>query len=225
MNKKILIVEDEKPISEILKFNLKKNHYQTDTAYDGREAIEKVNDFKPDLILLDLMIPYQDGFDVCKKIREKYDTPILVISAKSEETDKILALELGADDYVTKPFSIKELLARVKSNLRKGTITPSKFIKVKDLDIDMFAEKVYKKGKDINITHTEYNLLKFLTTQREKVFSRDFLLKNVWKYDKFLGDIRTVDVTVKRLREKIENDPSNPQYIITKRGVGYYFVA
>lgn len=228
MNKKILIIEDEKPIVDILKFNLKKEGYSTIEAYDGEEGLNIALNQKPDLILLDVMLPKMDGFSVCRKIREKLSTPILMLTAKEEEVDKVLGLELGADDYITKPFSMRELMARVKANLRKfmsvdnGSNSGEKIIKKKDLEIDIDRYEVKKNGEVIDLTLREFELLKFLATQPGQIFTREQLLEKVWGYE-YYGDVRTVDVTVRRLREKIEDDPSEPVYVLTKRGVGYYF--
>ncbi|WP_099189641.1 winged helix-turn-helix domain-containing protein [Tepidibacter mesophilus] len=227
MSSKILIIEDEKPISDILKFNLKKEGYEIDTAFDGEEGINKTYSFKPDLILLDVMIPIYDGFQVCKKIRESLSTPIIMVTAKEEEVDKVLGLELGADDYITKPFSVRELMARVKANLRRTQVlnTDNKngdIITYGSLSVDLVKYEVNKNKDNIDLTVREFELLKFLITQKNQVFSREQLLEQVWGYE-YYGDIRTVDVTVRRLREKIEDNSSNPNYIITKRGVGYYF--
>ncbi|MCT4661582.1 MAG: response regulator YycF [Tissierellales bacterium] len=230
MSKKILIVEDEKPIADILKFNLEKEGYETLMAADGEEAVNQALGEDPDLILLDIMLPKKDGFQVLREVREKKQVPVLMLTAKAEEVDKVLGLELGADDYITKPFSIRELLARVKANLRRGDIQvqsaeaeeQNNFVKSGDLEIDINKYEVKKKDDVIELTLREFELLKFLATKSEQVFSREQLLEEVWGYE-YYGDIRTVDVTVRRLREKIEDESSNPKYVITKRGVGYYF--
>ncbi len=231
MNKKILIVDDEKPIVEILKINLVKDGYTVFEAYDGEEAVSKAMAEEPDLILLDVMLPKLDGFSVLKKIREKSSVPILMLTAREEEFDKVLGLELGADDYITKPFSIRELMARVKANMRR---TETDFADrqektVEKLEIGCFVldynrYELYKSGNPVEITIREFDLIKFLASQPNKVFSRQSLLESVWGYE-YYGDDRTVDVTVRRLREKVEDDPSEPRYIMTKRGVGYYFQA
>ena len=226
MNKKVLVVDDEKPIAEIVKFNLEKEGYEVNVAYDGEEAIRKVYQFEPDLILLDIMLPKMDGFQVCKKIRETFNIPILMLTAKEEEVDKVLGLELGADDYITKPFSIRELVARVKANIRR-TSSPNQNLKGHviasgDLMIDLNKYEVKKGSGIVELTLREFELLKYLATQEDQVFSREQLLEEVWGYE-YYGDIRTVDVTVRRLREKIEENSSNPKYILTKRGIGYYF--
>lgn len=231
MGKKILVVDDEKSIVDILKLNLQKEGYTVIEAYDGVEAIEKAlpsnPDDNPDLILLDVMIPEMNGFDVCKKVREVSSVPILMITAKGDEFDKVLGLELGADDYVTKPFSMRELLARVKANMRRVETAPEKndnndIIKVGCFKLDCNRYELYKDEKLIDLTVREFELIKFLSAQPNKIFSRKNLLEYVWDYE-YYGDVRTVDVTVRRVREKIEDDPSQPKHIMTKRGVGYYF--
>ena len=228
---KILVVDDEKNIVDIIKYNLKKEGYQVMTAGDGEEALRLNEEFKPDMILLDIMMPKLDGYAVCRKVREKYDTPIIMLTARAEEVDKVLGLELGADDYVTKPFGTRELMARVKANLRRRGINTEESAETsKDvmvfgqLSIDLKLFEVKKGGNTIDLTLREYELLKFLASQKTQVFSRESLLEKVWGYEYF-GDVRTVDVTVRRLREKIEDDPGKPNYILTKRGVGYYFGA
>ncbi len=229
MNEKVLVVDDEKPISDIIKFNLLKEGYQVITAFDGEEAIKKVGEHDPDLILLDVMLPKMDGFQVCRKVREKVSTPIIMLTAKEEEVDKVLGLELGADDYITKPFGMRELMARVKANLRRVAIDVQReegqkesIIQSEHLLIDLDRYEVRKGTLVIELTLREFELLKFLATQDTQIFTREQLLKDVWGYEYF-GDIRTVDVTVRRLREKIEDDSSNPRFVMTKRGVGYYF--
>ncbi len=227
MENLILVVDDEKPIVDILKVNLIKNGYKVIEAYDGEEAVLKAKENDPDLILLDVMLPKMDGFAVCKKIRETSSIPIIMLTAREEEVDKVLGLELGADDYMTKPFGLRELLARVKANLRR-TNAASTSQDVPDVltfgDLCIIPERyeVTKCGNVIDLTFREFELLKFLALQKGKIFSRESLLNKVWDYE-FYGDVRTVDVTVRRLREKIEDEPSAPNYIMTKRGVGYYF--
>ena len=229
-NRKILVVDDEKNIVDIIKFNLKKEGYEVLTASDGQEGILKAYLENPDLILLDIMMPNVDGYEACRKIREKFDTPIIMLTARAEEVDKVLGFELGADDYVTKPFGVRELMARVKANLRKRTPAPQErpednngnILNFNGLTIDVDLYEVKKKGEHVALTIREYELLKFLATQKNQVFSREMLLEKVWGYE-YYGDVRTVDVTVRRLREKVETDPSSPKYIMTKRGVGYYF--
>ena len=228
-NKKtILIVDDEKPIVDILVYNLEKEGYNTLEANDGVAAVEIATTQKPDLILLDIMLPKMDGLTVCKQIRNSLNVPILMLTAKDEEIDKILGLELGADDYITKPFSVRELMARIKANLRKTEVkeTKSEDIKTKkivvgalELDLDKFEAKV--NGEVIDLTIREFEVLKFLASQSGQVITREVLLEKVWGYE-YYGDIRTVDVTVRRIRGKIEKDTANPKILITKRGVGYY---
>ncbi|WP_367365489.1 response regulator YycF [Pediococcus parvulus] len=223
---KILIVDDEKPISDIVKFNLTKEGYEVIKAYDGEEALEKVEDEQPDLILLDLMLPKIDGLEVARRVRAKHSIPIIMVTAKDSELDKVVGLELGADDYVTKPFSNRELVARVKANLRRqdqlvSSEQESNDIKVGDLDITPDAYAVSRRGDQLDLTHREFELLYYLAQHMGQVMTREHLLQTVWGYDYF-GDVRTVDVTVRRLREKIEENPSNPIYLVTRRGVGYY---
>lgn len=224
--KTILVVEDEKPIAEILKVNLTKNGYNVLNAYDGEEAVAMALASEPDLILLDVMLPKADGFSVCKRLRKTMSTPIIMLTARAEEVDKVLGLELGADDYMTKPFSLRELMARVKANLRRTAITTADAsnepLLLGELEINIERYEVKKRGETIDLTYREFELLKYLATQRGKIFSREHLLNKVWDYE-YVGDDRTVDVTVRRLREKIEDDPGNPTYILTKRSVGYYF--
>ncbi len=229
MEKKILVVDDERPIVDILKINLQKENYTVFEAYDGEEAITKAQMINPDLILLDVMLPKLDGFSVCKKIREKSSVPILMLTAREEEVDKVLGLELGADDYITKPFSIRELMARIKANMRRSTNAlnddiekTAETLEAGCFTFDFNRYELYKNGKLIDLTIREFDLIKFLASQPNKIFSRQSLLERVWDYE-YYGDVRTVDVTVRRVREKIEDDPSEPRYIMTKRGVGYYF--
>ncbi len=229
--KTILVVDDEQSIIDILVYNLKKEGYNTIEATDGASAVEIALAQKPDLILLDIMLPKMDGLTVCKKVKNALNVPILILSAKDEELDKIVGLELGADDYITKPFSVRELMARVKANLRKseGNIAVPEAKDLKEehkiqvgdllLDTDKFEVKV--RGEKIDLTVREFEVLKYLATQPGQIVSRELLLEKVWGYEYF-GDIRTVDVTVRRIREKIEEDTTNPQILVTKRGVGYY---
>ena len=230
--KKILIVDDEKPISDIIKFNLTKEGYETVTAFDGREAIAKFEEENPDLIILDLMLPELDGLEVAKEVRKTSHIPIIMLSAKDSEFDKVIGLEIGADDYVTKPFSNRELLARVKAHLRRteniesavaeeNASSSNSEITIGDLKILPDAFVAQKRGEDIELTHREFELLHHLATHMGQVMTREYLLETVWGYDYF-GDVRTVDVTIRRLREKIEDTPSRPEYILTRRGVGYY---
>ncbi len=225
MDKLILVVDDEAPIVDILKFNLTKAGYNVIAAYDGEEGLSLALTKKPDLILLDLMLPKMDGFDVCKKIREKLSVPIIMITARDEEVDKVLGLELGADDYITKPFSVRELTARVKANIRRTSQSEEiseDVMHYGNLVINPARYEVQKNGKTIDLTLREFELIKYLAMQPGKMFTRETLLTKVWGYE-YYGDMHTVDVTVRRLREKVEDDPSNPAYIMTKRGVGYYF--
>lgn len=238
-NKKtILIVDDEKPIVDILVYNLQKEGYETLEANDGELAVSLALEKKPDLILLDIMLPKMDGLAVCKRIRHTLNVPILMLSAKDEEIDKILGLELGADDYVTKPFSVRELMARVKANLRKSEVAnniveevkeeqsevKANQIEVGDLSLDLDKFEVRVRGQVIDLTLREFEVLKYLAKQPGQVITREVLLEKVWGYE-YYGDIRTVDVTVRRIREKIEKDTSSPKILITKRGVGYYIAS
>ena len=229
MDKKILVVDDEKPIADILQFNLKKEGFEVYCAYDGNDAIRLVEEIQPDLILLDIMLPQQDGMEVCREVRKKYDMPIIMLTAKDSEIDKVLGRELGADDYVTKPFSTRELIARVKANLRRQKHAATQQdeqeetneITVGNLVIHPDSYMVSKRGETIELTHREFELLFYLAKHIGQVMTREHLLQTVWGYD-YYGDVRTVDVTVRRLREKIEDNPSHPAWIVTRRGVGYY---
>ncbi|EEX26997.1 response regulator YycF [Lactobacillus jensenii] len=230
MPKKILVVDDEKPISDIIKFNLTKEGFEVDTAYDGEEAVKKVNEIDPDLMILDLMLPKKDGLEVAREVRQTHDMPIIMVTAKDTEIDKVLGLEMGADDYVTKPFSNRELVARVKANLRRRDIVQkqadeseneNKNITIGNLVIMPDAYIVEKDGQKIELTHREFELLHYLASHMGQVMTREHLLQTAWGYDYF-GDVRTVDVTVHRLREKIEDNPIQPKILVTRRGVGYY---
>ena len=229
MNKTILVVDDEKPIADILQFNLVKEGYRVICAYDGEEALQKVEEEQPDLMLLDIMLPKRDGMEVCREIRKKYNFPIIMLTAKGSEIDKVLGLEMGADDYVTKPFSTRELIARVKANMRRLNVAAqveeveeeTNDIQVGALTIQPDAYIVLKRDEAIELTHREFELIHYLAKHVGQVMTREHLLQTVWGYDYF-GDVRTVDVTIRRLREKIEDNPSHPLWIVTRRGVGYY---
>lgn len=236
--KTILVVDDEKSIMELLVFNLQKEGYNTLEAYDGVTAVDMAIKEKPDLILLDVMIPKLDGISVCKKIRYALNIsniPILMISAKDTESDKIVGLEMGADDYITKPFQIREVMARIKANLRKAELNANidmmnsqknedkdDIIRVGDLTLDLKKIEAKVKGEVINLTKKEFDVLKYLASQPGQVVTREMLLREVWEYEEYVGAIRTIDVTMNRIRDKIEKDKANPKILITKRGSGYY---
>lgn len=236
--KTILVVDDEPNIVDLLVFNLEKEGYDTIVANDGITAVDMALKEKPDLILLDVMIPKLDGISVCKKIRYALNIsniPILMISARDTESDKIVGLEMGADDYITKPFQTRELMARIKANLRKAELNSnmemyqnskqedkSDIIKVGDLSLDLKKVEVKVKGEVINLTKKEFDVLKYLASQPGQVVTREMLLRDVWEYEEYVGAIRTIDVTMNRIRDKIEKDKANPKILITKRGVGYY---
>jgi len=224
MKSTILVVDDERSIADILKYSLEKEGYQVLTAYHGLEALEKIYEKTPDLIILDIMLPHKDGFEVCQEVRLNTDIPIIMLTAKETEIDKILGLEMGADDYVTKPFSTREVIARVKAILRRTHRETEKtdILRYGDLEIDSNLMEAYRNGKKLELTLKEFSLLQFLMENRGQVFSREKLLNQVWGYQ-YVGEERTVDVTVRRLREKLEEDTAKPEYIVTKRGVGYYF--
>jgi len=229
---KVLVVEDDRTMLDVLKYNLTKEGHDVITASDGIEALDAARDKKPDLIVLDVMLPKLDGFEVCRILRREMTVPILMLTAKASETDKVVGLELGADDYMTKPFSMREFLARTRAMLRRVEMTkmgessakettPS-IIKVSKLEIDFARHKVSQSGTTIDLSPKEFDLLAFLVKNREQVFSRDQLLEKVWGYD-YAGDTRTVDVHVRWLRQKIEVDPANPSHLLTVRGIGYKF--
>ena len=226
MPKKILIVDDEPLIVKGLKFSLEQEGYETDVAYDGEEALKKINDGDFDLVLLDLMLPKVDGVAVCQQVRETKSIPIIMVTAKGEDMDKILGLEYGADDYLVKPFNILEVKARIKSLFRRiDSLVPDNSnneIVVKGMVVNLDNRSVQVDGKDINLTAKEFDLLHLFIVNKGKVFSREQLLDTVWKYD-YMGELRTVDVHIRRLREKIEPDSAQPEYILTKWGFGYYF--
>lgn len=224
--KRILIVDDEPLIIKGLKFSLEQDGYEIDPAYDGEEAIQKFQNNIYDLLILDVMLPRMSGVEVCQKIREKSSTPIIMLTAKGEDMDKILGLEYGADDYMTKPFNILELKARVKAIFRRASGTKelekNQMMQIKNMMIHLANRSVFIDDTEINLTAKEFDLLQLFATNPGKVYSRENLLETIWKYD-YLGDLRTVDVHIRRLREKIEKNPSQPNYIFTKWGVGYYF--
>ena len=226
MAKKLLLVDDEPLILKGLKFSLEQDGYETVSAADGEEALAKFESEDFDLILLDVMLPRMSGIEVCQRIREKSTVPIIMLTAKGEDMDKILGLEYGADDYMTKPFNILEVKARIKTILRRvGASKPEEKqsqITVRDLTVNFNNRSVSIAGRDVNLTAKEFDLLQLFITNRGKVFSREMLMESIWKYE-FLGDLRTVDVHIRRLREKIEKNPAQPMYIFTKWGVGYYF--
>lgn len=227
MERTILVVEDEKAIADILVFNLQREGYVTLEANDGIEGLSLSLNNNPDLILLDVMLPGIDGFEVCKKVREASNVPIIMLTAREEETDKVTGLELGADDYITKPFSMRELMARIKANMRRVPTVEVLSVQEDDtasLGLIIADDKgeVFKNGKSIDLTVREYELLKYLSAVPEKVFAREELMEKVWGYE-YYGDLRAVDVAIRRLREKIEDNPAEPCHIITKRGLGYYF--
>ena len=224
--KRILLVDDEPLIIKGLKYSLEQDGYETDSAADGEEAVNKFFAGNFDLILLDVMLPKMSGIEVCQRIRERSYVPIIMLTAKGEDMDKILGLEYGADDYMTKPFNILEVKARIKSILRRAAAAPEpeekKFVRVRDLEVNFANRSVTLSGKEVKLTAKEFDLLQLFITNRGKVYSREDMLATVWKYD-YLGDMRTVDVHIRRLREKIERDTSHPEFIFTKWGVGYYF--
>ena len=229
-SKTVLIVEDEKNIVDILRFNLQREGYKTLEAYDGEDGLQQAVTGNPDLILLDVMLPKMNGFDVCRTLREQGNhVPVIILTAREEESDKVLGLEIGADDYITKPFSMRELIARVGANIRRtamavpASAADSAMPVSGDLSINTDSHQVFRSGKTIDLTAREYELLTFLASHPNKVYSRIDLMEQVWNYGYVGDDVRTVDVTVRRLREKIEVDPANPTYILTRRGAGYYF--
>ena len=223
MSETILVIDDEKPIAEIIRYNLEKEGFRTLVAYNGEEAIKVALLEKPDLILLDIMLPRLDGFTVCQQVRKKQNVPIIMLTAKEDESDKVLGLELGADDYITKPFGMRELVARIKAMLRRVQIQNkiSEYVTCGELTIDLDKMEFKKGNKIIKLTHREFTLMSFLMKNAGFVFTREQLLGEVWGSD-FFGDDRTVDVTIRRLREKIEDEPRNPFYLCTKRGTGYF---
>lgn len=226
-DKKVLIVDDEEHIRELIKFNLEKNGYKTITASTGKEGLEIAKERQVDLIILDLMLPEVDGFEVCKEIRKEHtisSIPIIMLTAKGEEIDKILGLELGADDYMTKPFSVRELVARVKAQLRRNNKTiDENLIKFGDISVNLQTREVKKSDKKVELTLKEFEILKLLIKNKGKILTREMLLDRIWGYE-YIGETRTVDVHIRHLRQKIENDDKNPMYVQTIRGVGYKFL-
>ena len=226
MARKILIVDDEPLIVKGLKYSLEQDNYETDSAMDGEEALNKFFAGRYDLVLLDVMLPKVDGIEVCQRIREKSTVPIIMLTAKGEDMDKILGLEYGADDYMTKPFNILEVKSRIKAIFRRTAMmqkeSTQSILTVRDMRINLNNRSVTIGQKEINLTAKEFDLLQLFVSNRGKVFSRENLLETIWKYD-YLGDLRTVDVHIRRLREKIEKNPAQPEFIFTKGGVGYYF--
>ena len=229
MGKKLLVVEDEKNIVDILAFNLKREGYEVATAMDGAAGLALALEEDPDLILLDLMLPKMDGFEVCRRLREQgRTTPVIMLTAREEETDKVLGLELGADDYITKPFSMRELLARVKANIRRTDMAAAaapaaQRLELGRITVDLQSMTVYKDGAPLELTQREFELVRVLASRRGQVLSREALMEQVWNYEGYVGDVRAVDVAVRRLREKIEDDPADPRFIVTRRGAGYVF--
>ena len=229
MAKKVLVVDDEKAIVKGIRFSLEQDGMEVDCAYDGEEALSMARENEYDMILLDLMLPKLDGLSVCQQIREFSNVPIVMLTAKGEDMDKILGLEYGADDYITKPFNILEVKARIKAIMRRAarqekTDDQSKVLQVGDLQLDSESRRVFIDGKEMNLTAKEFDVLELLALHPNKVYSRENLLNLVWGYE-YPGDVRTVDVHIRRLREKIEKNPSEPRYVHTKWGVGYYFQA
>ena len=225
MAKKVLVVDDEKLIVKGVRYSLEQDGMEVDCAYDGEEALQKIKDKEYDIILLDVVLPKVTGFEVCQQVREFSNVPIVMLTAKGEDMDKILGLEYGADDYITKPFNILEVKARLKAIMRRTAPKAkeeAKVIESKDMRLDCEGRRVYVAGKEINLTAKEFELLELLILNPNKVYSRENLLKLIWGLD-YPGDVRTVDVHIRRLREKIEDNPSEPKYVHTKWGVGYYF--
>ena len=229
MGKTVLIIEDEQNIVDILSFNLSREGYDTLEALDGPTGLQLALEQNPDLILLDLMLPGMDGFEVCRRVREAGSSvPIVMLTAREEEDDKVRGLELGADDYITKPFKNRELIARVRANIRRvdmasappASSAPAGAGRV---TVDEERATIYKDGRPMELTQREYDLIRYLAARPGKVFSREALMEHVWNYEGYVGDVRAVDVAVRRLREKLEDDPANPRFIKTKRGMGYYF--
>ncbi len=222
-NELVLVVDDEKTLVKALTFNLEKEGYRVEQAYDGEEALQKVFTVSPDIVVLDLMLPLIDGFEVCRRIRKKLDIPIIMLTARGEDIDKVLGLELGADDYLTKPFNSRELVARIKAILRRSVFRAEenkKVVQIGNLMVDLLQHRVRLDDQEINLTSKEFALLSFLITNAGNVYSREQLLEQVWGYD-YYGDVRTVDVHIRHLREKLEKDPGNPDLLLTVWGTGY----
>ena len=234
MAKTVLIVEDEQSIVDILTFNLTKEGYNTIEALDGPTGLQLALEQNPDLVLLDLMLPGMSGFEVCQKVRQAGSlVPIVMLTAREEEDDKVRGLELGADDYITKPFKNRELMARVKANIRRVAMSaplpapredrPASAALEERVRVDEERATIFKDGAPLDLTQREYDLIRFLAARPGKIFSREALMEHVWNYEGYVGDVRAVDVAVRRLREKLEDDPANPKFIVTKRGMGYYY--
>ncbi len=231
---KILVVEDEKAIADIVAFNLTREGYEVLTAYDGLEGLSLALEAGVDLILLDVMLPGMDGFEICRRVREKSGVPIIMLTAREEETDKVLGLEIGADDYITKPFSMRELMARIHANLRRTAIEGQTPVPVQpasaadlvcgEIEVFLDAHEIRCRGKALDLTAREYEILRYMASNANRVIPREELMEKVWGYE-YYGDLRAVDVAICRVRDKVEEDPSNPRYIITRRGVGYLFAA
>ena len=229
----ILLVDDDPNITQLVRLYLEKEGYDVQTADRGDTALEMFRKNPPHLMLLDIMLPGMDGWEVCREVRRTSNIPIIMLTAKGETFDKVLGLELGADDYITKPFSMRELLARVKANIRRNEMVagapaaaPSgSRMELGRISIDPDQMVVCKDGRPLDLTQREYELIKFLASQPGKVFSREALMEHVWNYEGYVGDVRAVDVAVRRLREKVEDDPASPQFVVTRRGLGYYFNA
>lgn len=222
-NELVLVVDDEKTLVKALTFNLEKEGFRVEQAYDGEEALQKVFTVSPDIVVLDLMLPLIDGFEVCRRIRKKLDIPIIMLTARGEDIDKVLGLELGADDYLTKPFNSRELVARIKAILRRSVFRAEenkKVVQIGNLMVDLLQHRVRLDDQEINLTSKEFALLSFLITNAGNVYSREQLLEQVWGYD-YYGDVRTVDVHIRHLREKLEKDPGNPDLLLTVWGTGY----
>lgn len=229
MGQRVLVVDDEKLIVKGIRFSLEQDNMEVDCAYDGEEALEKLRANEYDMVLLDIMLPKLTGLEVCQQLREFSNVPVIMLTAKGDDMDKIMGLEYGADDYITKPFNILEVKARIKAIIRRTKKKepekqPSRVVEKADLRLDCDSRRLYIAGKEINLTAKEFDLLELMALNPNKVYSRDHLLNAVWGYD-YPGDVRTVDVHIRRLREKIESNPSEPKYVHTKWGVGYYFNA